>query len=90
MTFGPLAAAISLDALICLVAGGLIYTIGVVFFLWEKLPYHNAIWHGCVLAASGCMYAAVMSGVALAPTDALAAAERAAQQAIETVAPRSE
>lgn len=63
---GPLAAAISLGALICLVCGGLIYTVGVVFFLWEKLPYHNAIWHGCVLAASACMYAAVLSGVALA------------------------
>lgn len=63
---GPLAAAISTSALVCLICGGVIYTVGVFFFLWERLPYHNAIWHGCVLAASGFMYAAVMSGVALA------------------------
>ena len=63
---GPLAAAISTNALIFLICGGLLYTIGVFFFLWESLPFHNAIWHGCVLAASGFMYAAVMSGVALA------------------------
>lgn len=66
VAFGPLAAAISSTALSCLVAGGVLYTVGVVFFLWEKLPYHNAIWHGFVLAASGCMYAAIMNGVALA------------------------
>ena len=63
---GPLAAAISTPALICLIAGGVIYTVGVFFFLWEKLPFHNAIWHGCVLTASGFMYAAVLNGVALA------------------------
>lgn len=63
---GPLAAAISTNALIYLICGGVIYTVGVFFFLWEKLPYHNAIWHACVLTASAFMYAAVMSGVALA------------------------
>ncbi len=42
-----------------LVAGGL-YTTGVVFFLWEQLPFHNTIWHVFVLAASFVLYAAVL------------------------------
>lgn len=66
LALGPLAAAISTDAIVYLVIGGVLYTVGVAFFLWERLPFHNAIWHGCVLAASGCMYAAIMSGVVLA------------------------
>ncbi len=38
-------------------AGGLLYTIGVVFHLWDRLPYHNTIWHVFVLAASFAIYA---------------------------------
>ena len=40
--------------------GGLLYSAGVVFHLWQRLPYHNAIWHGFVLAASFLFYAAVV------------------------------
>ncbi|MEL6980304.1 MAG: hemolysin III family protein [Pseudomonadota bacterium] len=69
---GPLAASLSPEATWMLVIGGVLYTLGVPFFLWERLPFHNAIWHGCVLAASACMYAAVMNGVALAPSEASA------------------
>jgi hemolysin III len=42
-----------------ILAGGLLYTAGVVFFLWEKLPFHNTIWHIFVLTASGLFFAAV-------------------------------
>jgi hemolysin III len=41
-------------------AGGCLYTFGVVFFVWERLPFHNTIWHVFVLAASGILYAAVL------------------------------
>ncbi len=41
-------------------AGGVLYTVGVAFYLWERLPGHNAIWHGFVLAAAVCHYLAVM------------------------------
>lgn len=37
-------------------AGGLFYTLGVVFFLWEKLPYNHCIWHLFVLGGSACHY----------------------------------
>ena len=37
-----------------LVAGGLSYTLGVVFFAWRSIPYNHAIWHLFVLAGSTC------------------------------------
>jgi hemolysin III len=42
-----------------LAAGGALYTIGVAFHLWDRLPFQNAIWHLHVLIASVCMYAAI-------------------------------
>jgi hemolysin III len=42
-----------------LMAGGIVYTAGVVFYLVEKLPYHKAIWHGFVLIAVILQFAAV-------------------------------
>ncbi len=35
-----------------LVLGGLSYTIGIVFYVWEKLPYNHAVWHIFVLGGS--------------------------------------
>lgn len=43
-----------------MLAGGLVYTLGVVFYLWQALPYHFAIWHVFVLVASFLFYAAIM------------------------------
>ena len=50
--------------LMLLVAGGVLYSVGVVFHLWTGLPYQNAIWHGFVLAAAACHYLAVLREVA--------------------------
>jgi hemolysin III len=58
--FDKLLAAASRETVLLLVAGGLLYTVGVLFHLWRRLPYQNAIWHGFVLAAAGCHYAAVV------------------------------
>jgi hemolysin III len=33
---------------ILIAVGGVLYSIGVGFHLWRALPFHNAIWHGCV------------------------------------------
>lgn len=33
-----------------IIIGGLFYTFGTIFFLWEKLPFNHAIWHVFVLA----------------------------------------
>jgi len=55
----PLAAAISSLALGLLVAGGVLYTAGVYFHMRARLPYHNPIWHGFVVAGAGCHFLAV-------------------------------
>ncbi len=52
-------AELSPAALQLVVAGGLLYTAGVAFFLWERLPFHYTIWHVFVLFASWLLYAAV-------------------------------
>ena len=46
---------------LCLIAiGGVLYSAGVVFHVWERLRFQNAIWHGFVLLAASCHYAAVL------------------------------
>jgi hemolysin III len=52
-------AALSTPVIVLIVTGGVLYTIGVVFFLSERLPFHITIWHVFVLAASMVFYAAV-------------------------------
>jgi hemolysin III len=59
----PLVAAVPGHVALLLILGGALYTIGVVFHLWEKLPFQNAIWHGFVLSAASCHYAAVIEVV---------------------------
>ena len=61
----PLLEAVPATAMALLLLGGILYTAGVAFHLWQKLPYHNAIWHAFVLAASACHFAAVVDAVVL-------------------------
>jgi hemolysin III len=49
-----------------LIAGAAMYILGVVFHLWERLPYQNAIWHWMVLIAAVLHYSAVFTEVAAA------------------------
>ena len=42
-----------------IIAGGLLYTAGVIFYVWESLKFHNPIWHGFVAAAAACHFAAI-------------------------------
>ena len=55
----PLVAALPAAGLKLLIAGGLCYTGGTCFYLWKRLPYHHAIWHGFVMGGSACHWAAV-------------------------------
>ena len=48
----PLFAALGFVPVALVCAGGLAYTLGVIFFAWERLPHHHAIWHVFVLAGS--------------------------------------
>ncbi|MDU8927775.1 hemolysin III family protein [Alisedimentitalea sp. MJ-SS2] len=49
-------------ALILIAVGGGLYTLGVVFHVWENLKFSNAIWHGFVLSASVCFFIAIAMG----------------------------
>jgi hemolysin III len=56
----PLVSAVPGRVAFLLMLGGVLYTIGVVFHLWERLPFQNAIWHGFVLVAASVHFAAVV------------------------------
>jgi len=58
----PLHEALPPGAVALVAAGGILYTAGVAFFAWDSLKFSNAIWHGFVLAASGCFFAAIALG----------------------------
>lgn len=55
----PLLGAVPTGGVAWLVAGGLLYTFGVVFYAWRRIPYHHAIWHLFVMAGSFCHFLAV-------------------------------
>jgi len=59
----PLAGSVSNVTLVMLCIGGLLYTIGVLFHFWHSLRYHNATWHGFVVAGSSCHFLAVLDTV---------------------------
>ncbi|MEA3291625.1 MAG: hemolysin III family protein [Pseudomonadota bacterium] len=48
----PMWATVDTGGLILLLAGGLCYSLGVIFFAWERLAYHHAVWHLFVLAGA--------------------------------------
>jgi len=56
----PLRASLSTAGLALLVAGGLAYTVGVVFYSWSSIRHHHAIWHVFVMLGSACHFFAVM------------------------------
>jgi hemolysin III len=56
----PLAAAISLQGLAWVVGGGLLYTVGVLFYVRERPRYSHMVWHLFVLGGSACHFLAVL------------------------------
>jgi hemolysin III len=48
----PLAASLAAVDFWLLVAGGVVYSVGIIFYVFERIPYHRAIWHAFVLAAA--------------------------------------
>lgn len=55
----PLATSLAVMDFWLLMGGGIVYSVGVAFYLAERLPYHKAIWHGFVLAAAILHFAAI-------------------------------
>jgi hemolysin III len=56
----PIFTLVPLGGLAWIGAGGLAYMTGLIFFAWQRLPFHHTIWHLFVMAGSVCHYFAVM------------------------------
>jgi hemolysin III len=63
----PLAQELPAGGTTLVFAGGLLYTAGTLVLHRENLRFQNAVWHGFVLAASACFFAAIAWGVAARP-----------------------
>ncbi len=66
IALGPLIASMPTSVLVLLAIGGLIYSAGVIFHVWESLAFQNAVWHAFVLVAAAVHYSAVLESVMLA------------------------
>ena len=64
----PLLDALPAGGFAWLLAGGIVYTVGALFYLLKRLPYNHAIWHFFVLGGSACHYVAVLLYVVPAAT----------------------
>ncbi|MHC5063759.1 MAG: PAQR family membrane homeostasis protein TrhA [Planctomycetota bacterium] len=64
----PIYERLDVGAFLLILFGGVAYTLGVVFFLWEKLAYHHAIWHLMVLVGSTLHFLGVLLYVIPAAT----------------------
>ena len=60
MLYDAVVAALPAMALWFVIAGGTLYTLGVVFHAWQRLRFQNAIWHCFVLLGAACHYTAVL------------------------------
>jgi hemolysin III len=63
MLYGPVVKALPGLALGFVVAGGVLYSFGVIFHAWQRLRFQNAIWHGFVLLGAACHYTAILDVV---------------------------
>lgn len=63
IAFKPLYVHLPLGGIVWLVVGGLLYTLGSIFYVWRRIPYHHAIWHLFVLAGSACHFISVFGYV---------------------------
>ena len=56
----PLVATLPTTSIALIVAGGIVYSCGVIFFAWKGLRFHNAVWHGFVVTGAGLHLAAMV------------------------------
>jgi len=60
VAFKSMLVTIATGGLVLLLLGGVVYTIGIGFYAWRRLPYNHAIWHGFVLIGSVLHFFAVL------------------------------
>ena len=56
----PMILSVATSGIVLLLSGGLAYTAGILFYAWEKLKFHHAVWHLFVLAGSVLHFLAVL------------------------------
>lgn len=62
----PLIQALPGTSIALLAGGGIVYSCGVVFFVWKGLRFHNALWHGFVVTGAGLHLAALVDCLVVA------------------------
>lgn len=60
IAFRELVLHVPFGGLMWLLAGGILYTSGLLFYVWHRLPYHHAVWHLFVLAGSVSHFFAIL------------------------------
>ena len=60
IAIGPVIDNVAPGGIVLLLAGGLCYSLGVIFYVWKSLLYHHAVWHLFVLAGSALHFFAVL------------------------------
>ena len=61
IAYDSLASALPSSSLWLLAIGGILYSLGTLFHVLQRLRFHNAIWHGFVLLGASCHYSAVLA-----------------------------
>jgi hemolysin III len=56
----PLAARLSIQGISWMAAGGIIFSLGVIFYVFKKLRFHHAIWHLFVLMGCACHFFSIL------------------------------
>ncbi|MCL4216270.1 MAG: hemolysin III family protein [Candidatus Hydrogenedentes bacterium] len=59
IAFKPALDVLPLAGFMWLIAGGFMYTMGVIFYAWRKLPYNHAIWHLFVMLGTLCHFLSI-------------------------------
>jgi len=60
LAWNPLVETLPTGGIVLLIAGGILYTLGTIFYVWRGFPYHHAIWHLFVLAGSAAHFFAIL------------------------------
>ena len=60
VAFGPMMQVAPFAFIQLLLLGGAAYTLGTVFFHWDRMPYNHAVWHLCTLAGSAFHFFAIL------------------------------
>ncbi|WP_088362594.1 PAQR family membrane homeostasis protein TrhA [Bacillus cereus] len=60
LAWKPLALNLSTSGLTLLVIGGVVYSLGSIFYIWRGFKYHHAVWHLFVIAGSSLHFFCVL------------------------------